>query len=50
MKQTTLPLTWVSGTEEMSSDESYSDEEEDRRKPSATLYWTRVKSLHHIEN
>ena len=51
MKQTTLPLTWISGAEELSSEESSSDNEfEEPVKPSPALYWTRVKSLVMIQN
>ena len=50
MKQTTLPLTWVSGAEELSSEESYSDEDEGPVKASPALYWTRVKSLELIKD
>ena len=50
MKQTTLPLTWISGAEEVSDEESSSSDEEGPVKPSPALYWTRVKSLDMIKN
>ena len=49
MKQTTLPQTWVPGTESSSSSESSSSEEEVKRPRSKPLLWTRVKSLELIK-
>ena len=50
MKQTKLPISWLSGTESVSSDESSSSEEEKSNSRAAKLYWTRVKSLDDIKS
>ena len=49
MKQTTLPQTWVPGTESSSSSESSSSEEDVKRPRGKPLLWTRVKSLELIK-
>ena len=50
MKQTTLPLSWVSGAEDLSDEESYSEEEDGPVKKVPSLYWTRVKSIDQIKD
>ena len=48
MKQTTLPIDWVSGAEAFSDEDSSSSEEEKAGPREAKLFWTRVKSLDEI--
>ena len=50
MKQTTLPAAWIAENEELSAEESLSEELDEAKKKTAILYWTRVKSLDMIKD
>ena len=45
MRQTRLPIDWIVGAEQTSSESSFEEEEVKRGRPAQPLQWTRVKSL-----
>ena len=51
MRQTRLPLDWIVGAEESSSDSSSFEEEIVKRgRPAHPLQWTRVKTLEQMKS
>ena len=50
MRQTRLPVNWISDAEECSSSFSSSEEEKEPRRNAKPLQWTRVKSLEQMRN
>ena len=50
MRQTRLPIDWIVGAEQTSSESGAEEEEIKRGRPAQPLQWTRVKSLALIKN
>ena len=51
MHQTRLPIDWIVGAEQTSSESSSEEEEEVKRgRPAQPLQWTRVKTLALMKN
>ena len=50
MRQTRLPIDWIVGAEQTSSESSSEEEEVKRGRPAQPLQWTRVKSLSLMKN
>ena len=50
MRQTRLPIDWIVGAEQTSSESSSEEEEVKRGRPAQPLQWTRVKSLALMRN